>query len=422
MNKTGKRVIIVGAGFGGLYAAKNLLKLDGNINITLIDKKNYHLFQPLLYQVATAQLSPEDIAYPVREIFKNVSNITVLKENVNSIDLDKKIVYLECGELHYDKLIISVGVKPDYFGNDRWLQYAPSLKTLEDALLIRRKILNVFERAESEKLHPCEPTPLNFVIIGGGPTGIELAGALAELSKYSLKNEFRNINPERAKIYIIEAGKNILPGFSENLIESAEKSLRKLGVIVKTNSLVTEIENTKLTIKSDGVEEYLESKVILWAAGVNAKFTNQLISSAENIEYDNKGRVKVNNDLTIPGYADVYAIGDFATLTDENGKPLPGTAPVAIQHGIYVAKHITEKINSPFKYNDKGSLAVIGRNAAVAKFKNFEFGGFLAWILWVFVHIGYLIGFNNKLLVLIKWAWNYLIRKSTARIIYKLKG
>ncbi len=417
-----KRIIIVGAGFGGLYAAKYLLKTGDNIHITLIDKKNYHLFQPLLYQVATAHLSPEDIAYPIREIFKNVNNITVLKETVSLIDLDKKVVHVECGILHYDKLIIAVGVKPDYFGNDKWAEYAPSLKTLEDALLIRRKILNVFERAESEKLHPCEPAPLNFVIIGGGPTGIELAGTLAELSKYSLKNEFRNITPERAKIYIVEAGKNILPGFSKNITEKAEISLRKLGVVIKANSLVTGIEDTRLTIKSNGAEEYIESNVILWAAGVNAKFINPKIFSSKKIEYDNKRRIKVANNLSIPGYADVYVIGDYASLLDSNGKQLPGTAPVAIQQGIFAAKHITKKINSPFKYNDKGSLAVIGRNAAVAKFKRLEFGGFLAWIIWVFVHISYLIGFNNKLLVLIKWAWNYIVRKSTARIIYKLKG
>ncbi len=411
-------IIIIGAGFGGLYAAKKLLKLGNNIKITVIDKRNYHLFQPLLYQVATAQLSPEDITYPVRAIFKNKNNISVLKETVESIDLNKKTVKLECGELSYDKLIIATGVKPDYFGNDNWKQFAPPLKTIEDALKIRRRILNIFERAEAEMLHPYDRYPLNFVIIGGGPTGIELSGALAELSKYTLKNEFRRIDPGRAKIYLIEAGKTILPGFPEKLIRSAERSLLKLGVEIKTDTLVTDINENNVVIESEGKTEYIESKVVLWAAGVKAYFGDKIFSAGNDIKFDRKGRVLVNKNLTIPNYEDVYVIGDFASLTDSNGKPLPGTAPVAMQQGVYVAKHITGNTISNFKYFNKGSLAVIGRNAAVADFKHLRTGGFFAWILWVFVHIGYLIGFNNKLLVMIKWAWNYIIRKSTARIIY----
>jgi len=417
MNK--KHIIIIGAGFGGLYAAKELLKGGNNLKITIIDARNFHLFQPLLYQVATAQLSPEDIAYPVRAIFEKNKNITVLKENVSSVDLDNKFIKIECSNLYYDKLIISVGVIPDYFGNDSWRKNAPPLKTLEDALKIRRKILNVFEKAEAEMLHPCNENPLNFVIIGGGPTGIELSGALAELSKYTLKNEFRSISPERAKIYLIEAGKTILPGFPEKLIRSAEKSLGKLGITIKTNSLVTNIEDNKVEIKSNGSSEFIESKVVLWAAGVKAFFKNNILSLNKDIEFDRKGRVLVNKNLTVPNYNDVYVIGDFASLADENNKQLPGTAPVAMQQGIYAAKHIKQNAPSQFKYFNKGSLAVIGRNAAVADFGSFNISGFLAWVLWIFVHIGYLIGYRNKFIIMIKWAWNYLNRKQTSRIIYR---
>ena len=416
-----QHIIIIGAGFGGLYAAKELLKGGNNYNITIIDARNFHLFQPLLYQVATAQLSPEDIAYPVRAIFEKHKNITVLKEKVSSVDLDNKFVKVECGNIHYDKLIISVGVTPDYFGNNDWRKNAPPLKTLEDALKIRRKILSVFERAESEMLHPCDPNPLNFVIIGGGPTGIELSGALAELSKYTLKNEFRKISPERAKIYLVEAGKTILPGFPDKLIHSAEKSLGKLGITIKTGSLVTNIENDKVAIKSNDTEEFIESKVVLWAAGVKAYFGNNILSSNNNIKFDRKGRVLVNKDLTVPNYNDVYVVGDFANLVDQNNKPLPGTAPVAMQQGVYAAKHIKENSAAEFKYFNKGSLAVIGRNAAVADFGSFQISGFFAWVLWVFVHIGYLVGFKNKFLVMVKWAWNYLTRKSNARIVLNIQ-
>ena len=419
MNTEKKHIIIIGAGFGGLYAAKELLKGGKKFKITIIDTRNFHLFQPLLYQVATVQLSPEDIAYPIREIFKRRKNVTILKEKISAVDLDNKFVKVECGNLYYDKLIISVGVVPDYFGNNNWIKYSPPLKTLEDALKIRRKILNVFERAESEMLHPCNENPLNFVIIGGGPTGIELSGALAELSKYTLKNEFRKIKPERAKIYLVEAGKNILPGFPQKLIAAAEKSLTKLGVTIKTNSLVTNIQKNEVEIKINDSSEFIESKVVLWAAGVRASFNNNILTINKNVEFDRKGRVLVSKNLTIPNYDDVYVIGDFSSLVDENNKQLPGTAPVAMQQGIYVAKHIKQKAPAHFKYFNKGSLAVIGRNAAVADFGKFQISGFFAWLVWVFVHIGYLVGFNNRLLVLIKWAWNYFIKKSTARIIYR---
>lgn len=420
MNK--KHIIIIGAGFGGLYAAKKLLKWNNDLHITIIDKRNFHLFQPLLYQVAAAQLSPEDIAYPVRTIFEKYKNVTVLKEKVSSVDLDKNCINVECGDLHYDKLIISVGVVPDYFGNENWKQAAPPLKTLEDALKIRGKVLNVFERAESEMLHPCDEYPLNFVIIGAGPTGIELSGALAELRKYTLKNEFRRIKPERAKIYLVEAGKTILPGFPEKLIKSAENSLAKLGITIRTNCFVTNIKNDQVEIRSNETTEIINSKVVLWAAGVKAKFKNSLLSANENIEFDKKGRVMISKDLTIPKYENVYVIGDFGNFIDENGNSLPGIAPVAMQQGTYAGKHIIAKLQNkeiqPFKYFDKGKLAVIGRNAAIADFRNFQVSGFPAWILWAFVHIGYLVGFNNRLQVMMKWGWDYFYKRQTSRIMY----
>ena len=417
-----KQIVIIGAGFGGLYAAKELINGNSSVRVTLIDKANFHLFQPLLYQVATAQLSPEDIAYPIRAIFKNKKNITILKEKVSSVDLDNKLLKVECGSIFYDKLIISVGVTPDYFGNEIWRKYASPLKTLKDALEIRRRILNVFERAESEMLHPCDEYPLNFIIIGGGPTGIELSGALAELRKYTLRNEFRKIKPERAKIYLIEAGKTILPGFPNKLIQAAHKSLNKLGVTIKTNSFVTDIGNDTVEVQVNGEKEIIKSKAVFWAAGVKAKFGSNILSSNKNINFDKKGRMLVNKDLSLQNYNDVFVIGDFGNFKDKDEKPLPGTAPVAMQQGRYAAKKIKATLkNKPipqFKYRNKGTLAVIGRNSAIADFGFLKVTGFFAWLLWVFVHIGYLVGFENKILVMTQWALNYLGRKATSRIIY----
>ncbi len=420
MNKDkAQHIIIIGAGFGGLYAAKQFLKGGNNFEITIIDVRNFHLFQPLLYQVATAQLSPEDIAYPIRAIFERHPNITILKERVSLVNLNNKSVTVDHGELSYDKLIISVGVIPDYFGNDSWEENAPPLKNLEDALNIRKKILTAFERAESEILHPGDKYPLNFVIIGGGPTGIELSGALAELSVYALKNEFRKINPERSKIYLLEAGKNILPGFPDKLINSAKKSLEQLGVIVKTNSTVTSVRTNGVEIISNGSSKFIQSKVVIWAAGVKANFKDSVLSTDNNVKFDEKGRVLINKDLTVANFKDVYVIGDFGSLMDDKGRPLPATAPVAMQQGIFAARHIMGKSPAQFKYFNKGSLAVIGRNAAVADFGSLQISGFFAWVLWAFVHIGYLIGHRNKFIIMVKWAWNYFTRKPSARIILR---
>lgn len=420
-NNNEENIIIIGGGFGGLYAARELLKSGNKYKIILIDKRNFHLFQPLLYQIASAQLSPEDISYPIREIFAKKKNILVLKDEVKSIDLENKFITVGCGKLEYSKLIISTGVKPDYFGNSQWEKYSPPLKTLEDALTIRRRVLNVFERAESEMLVPCDEIPLNFVIIGGGPTGVELAGALAELRKYSLKNEFRKINPERAKIYLLEAGKTVLSNFPEKLNSKAKEFLEKLEVTVRNNCFVTSVQDGKVEFKFEDNIETIESEVIIWTAGVKAFYSNNLLSSNE-ISTDRKGRIEVTENLTIPNYKDVYVIGDTAKVLGEKYEHLPGTAPVAIQQGIYAAKHIKNNNISGFTFKNKGDLAVIGRNAAIANLGFIKLSGFIAWFIWVFVHIGYLIGFKNRILVMIKWGWNYVFRKQTSRIIYHIKN
>ncbi len=415
-------IVVVGAGFGGLYAAKELAKSNLPIKITLIDARNFHLFQPLLYQVATGQLSPEDIAYPTRAIFSENKNITVIKAKVQSVDLDKKEIMFNNSTISYDKLILSTGVKPHFFGNDEWKKYAPGLKTIEDALAMRRCILDTFEKAETKLKQKKDKTPLNFIVIGGGPTGIELTGALAELSKIALKNDFRKIHPDRAKIYLIEAGKTILPGFPSKLINGGERSLGKLGVIVKTNSRVVNIENDFVEIESSEGRYSIQSTAVLWAAGITATISSDFLKGNGKILYDKTGRIIVNEFLTIDDYPDVFIIGDLANFSHQTEEPLPGTAPVAMQEGRYAARKIKAELRnqsiSPFTYKNKGTLAVIGRNSAIADFGFIQLTGFLAWVLWVFVHIGYLVGFKNKIIVMTQWAWNYFGQKLTARIIY----
>ncbi len=415
-------IVIVGAGFGGLYAAKELAKSNLPIKITLIDARNFHLFQPLLYQVATGQLSPEDIAYPTRAIFSENRNVTVIKAKVQSVDLDKKEVVFNNSTISYDKLILSTGVKPHFFGNNEWRKYSPGLKTIEDALEMRRRILDTFEKAETRLKQTGDKTPLNFIVIGGGPTGIELTGALAELSKIALKNDFRKIHPDRAKIYLIEDGESILPGFPSKLMNGAERSLKKLGVVVKTNSRVVNIENDFVEISSTEGNSSIQSTAVLWAAGIKTTLSSDFFEGNEKVKNDKTGRIIVNEFLSIDDYPDVFIIGDLANFSHQTGKPLLGTAPVAMQQGRYAAKKIkaelSNKSTNPFTYKNKGTLAVIGRNAAIADFGFIQLTGFLAWALWVFVHIGYLVGFKNKIIVMTQWAWNYFGQKLTTRIIY----
>lgn len=410
-----KKVVIIGGGFGGLNAAKSLKNAD--VEIFLIDKTNHHLFQPLLYQVATAGLSPGYIAVPIRSILSKQKNLTVILGEVIEIDKHNKFVRLNNQEIiHYDFLIIAIGSRHTYFGNDDWEKIAPGLKTLEDAITIREKVLLAFEKAESTGSLAERKKYLTFVIIGGGPTGVELAGALAEIARKTMKDDFRRINLVKdTNIILIEAADRILTSYPEDLSEKAKKSLIELGVDVRLNTKVLKIEQDKI-ITSDGE---IQTGTILWAAGNKV---SSLLSQLE-VPLDNIGRVIVEPDLTIPGDNSVYVIGDAACFLHQNNKPLPGVCPVAILEGRYVAKDIKLKLknkkNKPFYYFDKGNLATIGRAKAVADFGFIRFSGFFAWLIWVFVHILFLIGFRNKFIVMTEWIWAYFTYQKSARLITK---
>lgn len=416
-------VVIVGGGFGGLYAAKNLS--GSGYRVTLVDKRNFHLFQPLLYQVATGGLSAGDIASPLRSIFEGCGNIRVIMGEVTGVEPDRNTVILRDGELQYDRLILATGGDFHYFGHDEWACFAPGLKSLEDALDIRHRVFLAFEAAEREPDPEKRRAWLNFVIVGGGPTGVELAGALAELARHTLKRDFRSIDPASAQIYLLEGADRILPPYPPDLSEKARQSLEKLGVNVSTSALVTNIghgENEAVTFKCGDKDETLHARTVLWAAGVKASGLGKALSEKTGCQLDRGGRVIVKPDFSIPDYPDVFVIGDLARYTHTgDGKPLPGLAPVAMQEGAYVAKLLKSRLQGqampPFRYRDKGTLAVIGRNAAVAVVKKLHFSGFPAWFLWVAIHITYLIEFDNKLLVLIQWCYNYITKNQGARLI-----
>jgi NADH:ubiquinone reductase (H+-translocating) len=410
------RVVIVGGGFGGLTAAQTLG--GAPVRLTLIDRKNYHTFQPLLYQVATAGLSPGEIAAPIRSILRHSANTEVLMSEVTGFDLKQRWVETPEGNIPYDYLIVAAGASHAYFGHDDWEPFAPGLKTIEDALEIRRRVLLAFELAERQAVQGGPKTPLNFTVVGGGPTGVELAGTLAEISRHALAHEFRSIDPKMTHILLLEGGPRILPAYSEDLSRSAQQQLEHLGVEVRVATMVTNVEAGAVYIGKTRVS----ATVILWAAGVAASPLGKKLG----VTVDRAGRVFVQPDLTLPGYPEVFVIGDLASLKDENGKPLPGVAPVAIQQGRYVAKQIRHEIEttasdsisrSPFHYNDKGSLATIGRAAAIAEFGKIHISGFVAWLAWLFVHILFLIGFRNRLLVFIQWAWSYVTYERGARLI-----
>jgi NADH dehydrogenase len=411
-SKTTPRVVIVGAGFGGLNAAQALGKAD--VKITVIDRKNFHTFQPLLYQVATAGLSPGEIAAPIRSILRSHKNIEVLMSEVTGFDLDRRIVETSDVSLPYDYLIVAAGATHSYFGHDDWEPYAPGLKTIEDALEIRRRVLLAFELAERRAAAGETTAPLNFLVVGGGPTGVELAGTLAEICRHALTHEFRSIDPARTHILLVEGGPRVLPAYTEDLSRSAQEQLEHLGVEVRTSTTVTQIEPGAVDIGSTR----LPATVVLWAAGVAASSLGKKLGA----EIDRAGRVLVRPDLSLPEHPEVFVIGDLASLKDEHGKLLPGVAPVAIQEGRFVAKLIRREIasrprTSAFHYWDKGSLATIGRAAAVADFGRIHISGFLAWLSWLFVHILFLIGFRNRLLVFIQWAWSYVTYERGARLI-----
>ncbi|MBD1823700.1 NAD(P)/FAD-dependent oxidoreductase [Cyanobacteria bacterium FACHB-DQ100] len=413
------RVVIIGGGFGGLYAAQNLNRAD--IDVTLIDKRNFHLFQPLLYQVATGSLSPSDISAPLRSILSRQKNAKVLMEEAIDIDPETQHVKTNQGLIPYDSLIVATGVSHHYFGNDQWKDTAPGLKTVEDAIEMRRRIFMAFEAAEKETDPEKRRALLTFVVVGGGPTGVELAGAIAELANNTLKHDFRSIDTTEARILLIEGLDRVLPPYPAELSAKAAESLTKLGVTVLTKTKVTQIEGETLKIEYNDQCETISAKTILWAAGVKASGVGRVISERTGASLDRVGRVMVNSDLSVPNHPNVFIIGDLAHCADPEGKPYPGVAPVAMQEGKYVARLIQARLQgrslSAFSYKDFGSLAVIGQNAAVANLSGIHLSGFIAWFIWIVAHIYFLIEFNNKLVVMIHWTWSYITRGRGARLI-----
>jgi NADH dehydrogenase len=406
------RVLIVGAGFGGLYAARSLARQP--VSVTVVDRRNHHVFQPLLYQVATAALSPGDIASPIRWILRRQQNVEVLMGEVDRVDLARREAHLTDGtEIPYDFAIVAAGATHAYFGHDDWQPYAPGLKTLEDALEIRRRVLLAFERAERESNPERRAALLTFVVVGAGPTGVELAGALAEISRQSLARDFRHFDPGSARIILVEAGPSVLATFPETLRASAEEDLRRLGVDVRTRTAVTYVGPG---IVQAG-DQTIASETVLWAAGVAAS----PLGKSLGVPVDRAGRVLVNDDLSIPGHPEVFVIGDLASLNGADGRPLPGVAQVAIQMGKHAVDNIVRTIGGQprtrFVYHDRGNMATIGRASAVADLGRIRLKGFVAWVAWIFVHILNLIGFRNRLVVMVQWAWAYLTFQRGVRLI-----
>jgi NADH dehydrogenase len=415
------RVVIVGGGFGGLYAARRLGSAP--VSLTLIDRRNFHLFQPLLYQVATGALSPGEIASPLRAVLHKQRNTEVIMGEVRDIDAANRRVILADAEVPYDDLIIATGATHHYFGNDQWEPLAPGLKTIEDATAIRSRLLAAFEHAEREPDAAKRQAWLTFVIAGAGPTGVELAGALGEIANDTLRHDFRHINPAEAQILLVEGESRVLPLFPPDLSAKAEKQLLALGVRSKTNTRVTNIQEGSVTLLCGGREEQIATHTVLWAAGVRASGLGKVLADRAGAPLDRAGRVIVSPDLTVPGHPEIHVIGDLACFTHQTGKPLPGVAPVAMQQGRYVANAIRNKLTGktapPFRYFNKGNLATIGRNKAVAEFGKLHVSGFAAWFLWVFVHLMYLVEFENRLLVFVQWVYDYFTRNRGARLITK---
>ena len=404
-------VVIVGGGFGGLNAARALR--NARVRVTLVDRRNHHLFQPLLYQVATAALSPADIAYPLRSVLARQKNATVLLADAVGVDREKRELLLADGRIPFDYLVIATGARHAYFGHDDWESNAPGLKSLEDALDVRRRILLAFERAERETDETLRRALLTFVIVGGGPTGVELAGAIGEIARRSLVRDFRSIDPREARILVLEAGPRILPTFPEPLARKAEEALRRLGVEVATGRAVTGVE--KGAVITGGVR--VPAATVIWAAGVQGS----TLAASLDVPRDRAGRVLVERDLSIPEDPKIFVIGDLAAFLHQTGAPLPGVAPVAIQEGRYAARTIegdlAGKPRRDFRYRDKGGLAVIGRGQAVADLGRLRLSGIAAWLAWAFIHILFLVGFRNRAFVLLEWAWYYFTDQRGARLI-----
>ena len=410
-SKTTPQVVVVGAGFGGLQAARRLARYP--VRVTLIDRKNHHTFQPLLYQVATAGLSPGEIAAPIRWIVRGRRNVEVLLGEVQDFDLQRRVVKLPDLEIPYDYLIVAAGASHAYFGHDEWEAFAPGLKTIEDALEIRRRVLLAFELAERQAASGEGQMPLNFVVVGGGPTGVELAGTLAEIARRVLADEFVSIDPKATRITLLEGGPRLLPTYPEDLSRSAEEQLRRLGVEVHTSTMVTGVEPAAVWMG----QTRMPAAVTLWAAGVAASPLGKKLGAPT----DRAGRVLVAPDLSLPGHPEIFVIGDLASLQDEHGKMLPGVAPVALQEGAATARNIGRDLRGearqPFHYFDKGSLATIGRAAAVAQFGKLHISGFIAWLSWLFIHIFFFFFFRNRIIVLLQWAWSYFTYERGARLI-----
>jgi NADH dehydrogenase len=415
------RVVILGGGFGGLNAAQKLKRAP--VDVILIDRRNFHLFQPLMYQVATGSLSPGEIAAPLRGVLSKQKNTQVLLGEAADIDPDaKRVILRDGGVFPYDSLIVATGSQTSYYGNDAWREWAPSLKSVEEATAIRHKILYAFECAERSTNEEDARAWLTFVIVGAGATGMELAGALAEIANETLKNDFRRINPSEARIILMEASPRVLNTFPEDLSAKAEKLVSRLGVEVKKGVMVTCIDADGVTYKSGDESKSLPAKTVLWAGGVTTNAFGRKLAERTHAETDRSGRIRVNSDLTVPGYPGIFIVGDLALSLGEDGKPLPGVAQVAIQGGAYAAKTIRarlkgEKDTKPFHYFNKGDMAVIGRAAAVANIFGFHLAGLFAWLTWLFVHLIYIVEFQSRVLVFVQWGFEYLTFSRGARLI-----
>jgi len=413
------RLVIIGGGFGGLYAAQSLK--NAALEVTLIDRRNFHLFQPLLYQVATGWLSPANIASTLRAVLKRQKNARVLLGEAIDIDVNKRQVMLANGRVDYDTLIVATGSRHHYFGNDHWEALAPGLKTIEDATEMRRRIFLAFEAAEREADPMRVRALLTFIIVGGGPTGVELAGALGEIARDTLINDFRSIDPADARILLIEAADRTLTTYPAELSKKAEKFLSRVGVSVRANTIVTAIEHDAVITKRGKSVERIPCHTVLWAAGVRASFLGEILSEKTGAKLDRSGRVLVEPDLNLLNHPEIFVIGDLANYRQPTGQPLPGLAPVAMQEGEYVARllrnRLEGKTTAPFRYKDRGNMAIVGRGSAVAYIGRVQLAGFGAWLAWLFVHIVNLIEFENKILVLVQWAWYYFRRNRAARLI-----
>jgi len=413
-------VVVIGGGFGGLYAARSLKKAP--VRVTLVDRRNFHLFQPLLYQVATGILGPGEITAPLRHILREQKNAAVLLGEVVDFDPANRRVILADGVIDYDTLIVAAGMKNHYYGHDDWEKVAPGLKSIEDSAWIRQKIFFAFEVAEREPDPVKRRAWLTFVIAGSGPTGVELTGMVAEIARETLKEDFRSINPEESEILLVDAADRVLPAFPPELSEHAGSTLRDLGVQVRTGVKVTAIDEQGIALESPVGTQRIETRTVLWAAGVAASPLGRMLAEKTGAQADRLGRVMVNPNLTVPGHPEIFVIGDMAHLPGKDGNPLPGLAPVATQQGRYVARWIGRRLQGdsppgPFSYFDKGTMAVIGRHAAVANIGRFRFGGITAWLMWLFIHLLLLINFESRLVVFVRWAFSYFTHSRGSRVL-----